>query len=132
MADEENVTMEAEVTEAEEEVDEKLEQSLPFPNATVVRLMKRNIEGNRMIKKQVKIGMNKFLGEIVEDVSTKMNSYPYTTMDYRMFQEASSPYRKVKELDAEVTRLQTHLDAIIQDCLSIKRDLDNKFGAPKD
>jgi histone H3/H4 len=128
MADEEAQQAAIEKTEVEEEVSESEEQSLPFPNATVVRGMKKHIDSNKMIKKDVKVAMNKFLGEIVEDVSKRMNDFPYAMLDHRMFEDASRPYRMVKEMDLEKKRLDTHLDAIVQDCMSIKRDLESKFG----
>lgn len=121
MAEEEKKAEEEEISEAEEE-------KLPFPTATVVREMKRHIEGSKMIRKEVKIGMNKFLGAIVKDVAEKMNKYPYATLDYRMFQEAIKPYTLVSELQAEKKRLIAHLDAITQDCASIKRDMESKFS----
>ncbi|RLG21210.1 hypothetical protein DRN74_03000 [Candidatus Micrarchaeota archaeon] len=111
----------------DEELDKTL--NLPFPNATLVRLMKQHISPNKMIKKEVKIAMNRFLGDIVREVSEKMNEYPYAMIDYRMFEEAIRPYKLVKEMDREKERLMHHLDTIVQDCLSIKRDLDNKFGS---
>lgn len=114
----------------EEAEDEEIEDSnLPFPNATVVREIKKHVTGNKMVKKDVKIGMNKFLGDIVRDVSERMNEYPYAMVDYRMFEESIRPYKLVKEMDKEKERLVHHLDVIVQDCLSIKRDLDNKFGS---
>lgn len=128
MADEEAEQVAIEKTEVEEEISESEEQSLPFPNATVVREMKKHVDSNKMIKKDVKVAMNRFLGEIVEDVSKRMNEFPYAMLDSRMFEDASRPYKMVKEMDLEKKRLDTHLDAIIQDCLSIKRDLESKFG----
>lgn len=116
--------------EAEEEVGEEEEKKmgLPFPNATVTREMKKYISNDKMIRKEVKIGMNKFLGEVVKEVSKRMDKNPYAMIDYRMFEEAAKPFKRVKELDAEVERLNAHLDAIIKDCYSIKRDLESKLG----
>ncbi len=117
-----------EVVEDEVE-DDKLD--LVFPTATIVREMKKHIDSGKMIKKEVKIAMNQFLAEIVDDVTKKMNEYPYAMLDYRMFKEASKPYRKAKEIEKEKDRMTKHLDVIIADCNSIKRDLDEKFGEDK-
>ncbi len=117
---------EKKVTEQEEVSEEEL--SLVFPTATIVREMKKYIDPGKMIKKEVKIAMNKFLAEIVKDVSEKMNEFPYAMLDYRMFKEAVKPYEQVKELHLEKDRIKKHLDAIISDCESLKRDLEAKFG----
>lgn len=114
----------------EDAEDQELESvDLPFPNATVVREIKKHVSANKMIKKDVKVAMNRFLKDIVRDVSERMNEFPYAMIDYRMFEEAIRPYKLVKEMDKEKERLTHHLDVIVQDCLSIKRDLDNKFGS---
>ena len=125
---EEEITPVVEKTEeVEEDVGEEEEKGLPFPNATIVREIKKHVASEKMIRKEVKIGMNKFLGDVVGEVSKKMDKNPYAMIDYRMFEEAVRPFKKVKELDAEKRRLVAHLDAIIEDCLSIKRDLEEKF-----
>ena len=124
------MTEEKKENEKEEEIeDEKL--NLVFPTATIVREMKKHIDSGKMIKKEVKIAMNQFLAEVVADVTKKMNEYPYAMLDYRMFKEASKPYRKAKEIKKEKNRMTKHLDVIIEDCNSIKRDLEEKFGEDK-
>ncbi len=124
---EETAQVKETVNETTEDAELEHDESLPFPNATVVREIKKHITGNKMVKKEVKIAMNRFLRDIVRDVSEKMNDYPYAIVDYRMFEESIRPYKLVKEMDREKERLVHHLDVIVQDCLSIKRDLDNKF-----
>ena len=131
MADEEvQLTHEEEVEEEVEDEGLDAEQRLPFPTAAVVREMKKYIDKNKQIKKDVKVGMNKFLGELVENVSQEMDKNPYSTMDYRMFEEAVKPYKQVKELQKEKDRLNAHMDVIIKDAESIKRDLEAKFSKP--
>ena len=117
------------VVEAAEDEELEKDSSLSFPNATVVREIKKHVDSNKMIKRDVKVAMNRFLGDVVRDVSLHMNDHPYTMIDYRMFEDAIKPYKLVKELEREKERLVTHLDVIVQDCLSIKRDLDSKFSS---
>lgn len=123
MAGETETTVQA----AQEDIAGEEELGLAFPTATLVREMKKYIAKDKMIKRDVKIGMNKFLADIVKDISTKMNEYPYSVIDHRMFQEASKPYKQVKNLKGEKQRVVAHLNSIIQNCESIKRDLDMKF-----
>lgn len=113
--------------EAEDEVDEAEEQKMAFPTAAVVREIKKYVDKDKMVRKEVKVAMNKFLAEVVKDVSVAMNKFPYSVIDYRMFQDAVKPYKQVKDLKGEKKRLVAHLDAVIEDCASIKRDLDIKF-----
>lgn len=120
-----------EIEEKKEELKETETKELPLPNATVVRLMKDNMSGDKMIKKEVKIAMNKFLGEVIKDVANKLEEFPYTTVDYSMFREAIKPFKQAKEIGKEKKRLNTHLDKIISDCRSVQRDLERKFEEPK-
>ena len=128
MAEELPESNEQKPVEAEEEVDASLEQKLAFPTAAVVREMKRYIAKDKMIRKEVKVAMNKFLADIVKDISQTMDKFPYSVVDYRMFEDAIKPYKRVKDLQGEKRRLVAHLDSIIEDCASVKRDLDIKFG----
>ncbi|MEM3411816.1 MAG: hypothetical protein QW735_02470 [archaeon] len=113
--------------EPEEEVGEKEAESLVFPNAVIVRELRKHISKEKLIKKEVKIAVNKFLAEILAQIAKEMDKFPYATIDYRMFEESIKPFKQAKEIKLEKTRLIKHLDAIIEDCNSIKRDLEEKF-----
>jgi hypothetical protein len=128
MAEELPESNEQKPVEVEEEVDASLEQKLAFPTAAVVREMKKYIAKDKMIRKEVKLAMNKFLADIVKDISQSIDKFPYSVVDYRMFEDAIKPYKRVKDLQGEKRRLVAHLDSIIEDCASVKRDLDIKFG----
>ena len=109
----------------EEEVGEEEEQKLklPFPTAAVVRIMKANMDGEKMIKKEVKIAMNKWLGEICGSVARNMNKFPYVMMHMHEFESASRFYKNLKEFDREKERILAHLDAIRKDIERLERDL---------
>ena len=53
---------EEEMIETSEEFIEEDEEKLPFAKAEVVRLMKENLDDDKMIRERVKVEMNKFLG----------------------------------------------------------------------
>ncbi len=120
-----------EIEEKKENLKETETAELPLPNATVVRLMKDNLSEDKMIKKEVKIAMNEFLGEVLRDVTERLDDYPYATIDYHMFREAIKPYKQGKEIENEKDRVAQHMETIISDCRSIQRDLDRKFEEPK-
>lgn len=117
-------------SEGLEELDEDAEEEqeeLPFAKAEVVRLMKQHLDRDKMIRERVKVEMNKFLGEILENVCKQLNEYPYTTVEYEMFKESIYPYKNIKRINEEKKRILKHLDAIKADCdaltLDVKRTL---------
>jgi len=80
----------SETEEGEVLTDEEAE-GLPFAKAEVVRLMKQNLDSDKMIRERVKVEMNKFLGEVLEKVCEQLNEYPYTTIEYEMLKESIYP-----------------------------------------
>ena len=108
MAEEEIKDAEIEETEAEKE-----EEELPFAKAEVVRLMKQNLDSDKMIRERVKVEMNKFLGDILKQVCEQLNEYPYTTIEYEM----------LKESNQEKERILLHLNAIKADCDALAMDV---------
>ena len=109
--------------EAEEEISEEEEEKLPFPNAAIVRLMKSRMDGEKMIKKEVKIAMNKWLGNLCVNVSKEMNKIPYVMMHLHEFQQAIEPYSDMESFQKEKERILAHLEAIKKDIEKLERDL---------
>ncbi len=128
----EEETMETAVAqEAEEEVNEEKE-GLAFANAQVVRVMRKNIASDKMLKSEVKRCMNRFLEDTCADVSQRMNKYPYAMIDRRMFEEASEPYRTMDKVGEEKKRIVAHLQAIKEDCNRLIRDVEETFKTEED
>lgn len=98
-----------------------------MPNAPIVRLMKQNLDKDKLIRREVKEGMNKWLAELCKKVSKKMNEKPYTTVDLAAFKEAIKVYSDIEEMDQEKQRIIVNLEKIKMDCDSLIRDLDKKF-----
>ena len=109
--------------DTEEEVSEEEAEKLPFPNAAIVRLMKSRMDGEKMIKKEVKLAMNKWLGNLCVNVSKEMNKFPYVMMHLHEFQKAIEPYTDMEEFQKEKERILSHLDAIKKDLEKLERDL---------
>ena len=109
---------EPELTEEEE-----VKLKLPFPTATIVRLMKKHMDGEKMIKREVKIAMNKWLGKLVENVSVEMNKFPYVMMHLHEFQQAVRKYENLEEFQREKERILAHLNSMKQDIEKLERDL---------
>ncbi|MEN4017262.1 MAG: hypothetical protein PQ975_03250 [Methanobacterium sp.] len=114
-----------EIRENEEnnEIAEEETESLPFAKAEVVRLMKQNLDSDKMIRERVKVEMNRFLGQILENVCRQLNEYPYTTIEYEMFKESVYPYKNIERINEEKERILKHLDAIKADCDALSLDV---------
>lgn len=106
--------------EDSEEIDD---ESLPFAKAEVVRLMKQNLDSDKMIRERVKIEMNKFLGEVLKNVCKQLNDYPYTTIEYEMLKESTYPYTNIERINQEKERILLHLEAIKADCNALSMDV---------
>ena len=103
------------------------ETRLPFPTAPIVRLMRKHLDKDKLIKKEVKNEMNKWLGNLCEKVTKNMNERPYTTVDLNTFKEAIKLYRDLEDMEKEKDRVVAHLEKIKHDCDALIRDLDRKF-----
>ena len=114
--------------DSEEELDS--EENLPFAKAEVVRLMKQNLDSDKMIRERVKVEMNKFLGDVLKHVCKQLNEYPYTTIEYEMLKESIYPYTNIERINQEKERILLHLEAIKADCnalaMDVKRTLKEK------
>ena len=104
-----------------------IKEKLPFAKNEVYRLMKENLDSDKMIKDQVKVEMNKFLYLILKDICKQLNEYPYTTVDYGMFKECIYPYRNIKKINQEKERILMHLDAIKADCDALAMDVEKSL-----
>ena len=111
--------------EDESELSEEEEQKLklPFPTAAVVRIMKANMDNEKMIKKDVKIAMNKWLGNMCAQVSKEMNKFPYVMMHMHEFMEGKRVYEDLEGFAKEKERILAHMDAIKKDIGRLERDL---------
>ena len=103
-------------------VDEE-DEKLPFAKAEVVRLMKENLDDDKMIRERVKVEMNKFLGEVLKNVCKQLNDYPYTTIEYEMLKESTYPYTNIERINQEKERILLHLEAIKADCNALAMDV---------
>ena len=114
---------EEEIEETSEELIED-DERLPFAKAEVVRLMKQNLDSDKMIRERVKVEMNKFLGQVLKDVCKQLNDYPYTTIEYEMLKESIYPYTNIERINQEKERILLHLEAIKADCNALAMDVE--------
>lgn len=121
----EEVQEEGRENQEEDEDDEDLDakEKLPFPTAAVVRVMKANMDSEKMIKKDVKIAMNKWLGKMCAQVSKEMNKFPYVMIHKYEFEQAKRIFEDLENFNKEKQRILAHLDAIKHDIRRLERDL---------
>ena len=122
---EEKINSKIEQADDEEEMDES---KLPFPRATIVNMVRKHLDPGKQIKGRVKDEMNIWLGDLVEKIAKKMNSYPYTYVDYGMFKEAVRTYEQLEEIEHEKERIVTYLEKMKADIEMLEREIDKKFS----
>ncbi|MFH1789318.1 MAG: hypothetical protein ABH834_08055 [Candidatus Altiarchaeota archaeon] len=112
----------------DEELDETEEGSkFAFPNAGVVRIIRSEIDRDKMIRRKVKESMNLWLEKLCRKVSRKMNQSEYTVLEIDDFKTAIEPYELVEEVEEERKRIVATLEKIKMDCDSLIRDVNRKF-----
>jgi len=113
--------------EVEEDLNEEEEAKMAFANAEIVRLLKSNLPEGRMIKKRVKVAMNKFLEEIATEICQKLAKEPYTYIEIDMLERALEPYKNIKSLEVEKNRIIANLSKIKAECDVMIDDINRKF-----
>ncbi|MBN2251445.1 MAG: hypothetical protein JW724_05165 [Candidatus Altiarchaeota archaeon] len=125
------------VVEAGEEVsadaagEEALDESkYAFAMAPVVRIMKDELDKDKMIRSRVKEEMNLWLEKVCRNVTKQMNRSEYTMVEIDDFKTAIEPYEMIDDVEGERHRIVATLEKIKQDCDSLIRDVDRKFITP--
>ncbi len=120
----------------EELRDEELEAAdateYAFPMAPIVRLMKEELDNDKMIRSQVKVAMNKWLEKLCRKISKKMNESDYTMVVLDDFKTAIEPYELIDDVEGERHRIVATLEKVKQDCDSLIRDVNRKFITPEE
>ena len=99
-------------------------EKLPFAKNEVVKLMRANLDSDKMIAEMVKVEMNKFLYGLLVNICRQLNEYPYTTIEYEMFKESIYPYANIERINREKEMILLHLDAIKADCDALSMDVE--------
>ncbi|HLE06099.1 MAG TPA: hypothetical protein VI790_02005, partial [Candidatus Nanoarchaeia archaeon] len=101
----------------------KDDESLPFPTARVVRLIKTQTK-KTLIRSDVKIAMNKLLGDICIEVSKRMAKMPYSYLGLREFKEAAAPYLKIGLSTQEKKRLVAGLKKVREEAATLVAEIE--------
>ena len=114
---------EEEAAETEEASSPEEESKYAFPEAAVVRVMKKHLDREKMIKKEVKIAMNQWLEKACANIAKEMNKVPYVMVTLNEFKQGIKVYESLEEFDMEKQRILAHLEAIKKDIERLERDL---------
>lgn len=117
----------APVTPGEEVIDES---KFAFAMAPVVRVMKEELDKDKMIRGRVKEEMNLWLEKVCRKVTKQMNRSEYTMVEVDDFRTAIEPYEMIDDVEGERHRIVATLEKIKQDCDSLIRDVNRKFIVP--
>lgn len=113
--------------EGEEVVDES---KFAFAMAPIVRLMKEELDEDKMIRGRVKVEMNLWLEKMCRKIARRMNQSEYTMVELDDFKTAIEPYEMIEDIEGERHRIVATLEKIKQDCDSLIRDVNRKFITP--
>lgn len=122
----ENESPEKEEAVSEEDLMEE-EGRFAFPMAPIVRVMKEELDKDKMIRSKVKEEMNIWLEKICKKITKQMNRSEYTMVEIDDFKTAIEPYEMIDDIEQERHRIVATLEKIKQDCDSLIRDVNRKF-----
>ncbi len=114
--------IQAEPVESAEEDD-----SLPFPTARVVRLMKEEMKSGKQIRGEVKGAINLWLGNLLKRVAREMDATQYGSIGMADFMRATKPYDMIEDILKDRERLVLSLEKIKVDADQTKRDMGRFF-----
>jgi hypothetical protein len=119
----EETSAEGESPEGEEASSPEEESKYAFPEAAVVRVMKRYLDKEKMVKKEVKIAMNQWLEKACINIAKEMNKVPYVMVTLNEFRLGVKMYDSLEEFDMEKQRILAHMEAIKKDIERLEKDL---------
>jgi len=104
-------------------IEDEEDESMPFPNARVVRLLREEIQSGKQIRGEVKVAVNEWLGSTLRRVSREMDGSPYGSICLADFNRATRPFDMINHLVKDRDRLMLAVDKLIADADQIKRDI---------
>jgi hypothetical protein len=119
------------VPEERQQNEDAEDESLPFPRARVVRLMRASITDGKQIRSEVKDSMNLWLGNIVAKVAREMDTSPYGSIGLADFQRATGPFDQIANLVKDEERLYLSLEKLKVDADQVQRDMRRFFDQIK-
>jgi len=120
----------APAAEGDDDFSPEDEAKYALPMAPIVRMMKVELDKDKMIRRRVKEEMNLWLEKLCRKVAKRMNQSEYTVVEIADLRTAIEPYEMIDDVEGERQRIVATLEKIKQDCDSLIRDVNRKFIAP--
>ena len=113
----ENIQKESEEEQVETNPDEEVSEdeeddSLPFPNARVVKIIRKVIGKDKQIRSEVKRELNMWLGELLKKIAKEMSNTQYGSVSLADFKRATKPYDQIQNILKDEERLLLSLEKI--------------------
>jgi hypothetical protein len=115
----------------EQVIDDEDDDSLPFPNARVVRIMRNVIGSEKQIRSEVKKEMNLWLGDLLKKVAKEMSNTQYGSVGLADFKRATKPYDQIEDILKDEKRLLLSLEKIRMDSDHVIREMERFFESLK-
>jgi histone H3/H4 len=106
------------------------DETVPFPRARVVRLMRDEIK-NKIIRSEVKEALNMWLGDLTKKLSKEMGATQYASVSLAGFQRATKPYDMMEDIIKDEQRLMLSVQKLREDSDHIIRELNRFFTVLK-
>jgi histone H3/H4 len=106
------------------------DETVPFPRARVVRLMRDEIK-NKIIRSEVKEALNMWLGDLTKKLSKEMGATQYASVSLADFQRATKPYDMMEDIIKDEQRLMLSVQKLREDSDHIIRELNRFFTVLK-
>jgi len=116
--------------EGEEDFSPEDEAKFALPMAPVVRMIKTELDKDKIVRRRVKEEMNLFLERVAKKVAKKMNQSEYTVVEVDDLKTAIEPYELIDEVEQERHRIVATLEKVKMDCDSLIMDVNRKFITP--
>ena len=120
MVEEENILGQSQVEEDDD--------SLPFPRARILNIMRQDIPEGKKIRSEVKEAMNIWLGTLLKNLSKNMGNTQYGSVGISDFQRATKPFDMIHDIVRDEERLVAGLEKLKLDAESLQRELDRFFA----
>jgi hypothetical protein len=104
------------------------DDSLPFPRARVVRIVKGEIGGAKQVRSEVKDAINLWLGNLLKRVAREMGNTQFGSVGIADFQRATKPYDMISDIVKDQERLMISVQKLNADADHIGRELSRFFN----
>jgi len=117
--------------QADKNEEDKEDDSLPFPRARVVNIIRDEIGKTKQIRSEVKDAVNIWLGDLLKRLAKEMGNTQYASVGIADFQRATKPYDMIKDIVKDEERLMTSVEKLKLDSDHILREFERFFKTMK-